>query len=80
MLRISLYSVRMREKRDQKNSKYEHFSRSGYGCIRNIVSSLLFINYILDRSTLTPKAQDHFLSYAVADFEEIFNSFMSKLV
>ena len=77
---IPLYSVRMREKKDQKNSEYGHFSRSGYGYIRNIVPSLLFINYILDRSTLTPKVQDHFLSNAVADFEEIFNSFMSKLV
>ena len=27
---ISLYSVRMRENTDQKNSKYAHFTRSDY--------------------------------------------------
>ena len=30
ILRVSQYSVRMRENTDQKNSKYGHFSRSAY--------------------------------------------------
>ena len=30
ILRISLYSVRMRENMDQKNSEYGHFSRNAY--------------------------------------------------
>ena len=29
ILRISLYSARMRENTDQNNSEYGHFSRSG---------------------------------------------------
>ena len=36
ILRISAYSVRMRQNADQKNSKYGHFSRSGGGGKRRV--------------------------------------------
>ena len=53
ILRISPYSVRMREITDQKNSEYEHFRRSvllqnrGLESSRNMHETLLFNSVLL---------------------------------
>ena len=44
ILRISLYSVRMRENADKNNSEYRHFLRSDYS-----ISAIPFLNYKIQK-------------------------------
>ena len=66
ILRLSPYSVRMRENADRNNSEYRHFSRSAKfsATFQFCLISLLCTNYFIQDYFLSPSNSDQSLASA----------------